>query len=198
MGVKGKQMTDERWWCLIEEGCSVGKFAYDLEHAHVEGRVSSTAALNGRVSPTAASNGQSFSGMFRSSSPLLRKSEPLVQVQDTIITAWTIRHPTRNRNDPIARAELYQLSYIPRAKDLAREVNHRTYGPTNWDKRSTQGKALAIRWLLGASRKRPGRNMAFKLSSELVDAAKGSGDAIRKKEETHRMAEANRAFAHFR
>ncbi|GMN74965.1 hypothetical protein TIFTF001_054493, partial [Ficus carica] len=36
-----------------------------------------------------------------------------VQVQDTIITAWTIRHPTRNRNDPIARAELYQLSYIP-------------------------------------------------------------------------------------
>ena len=51
---------------------------------------------------------------------------------------------------------------------------------------STQGKALAIRWLLGASRKRPGRNMVFKLSSELVDAANGSGDAIRKKEETHR------------
>jgi small subunit ribosomal protein S7 len=63
---------------------------------------------------------------------------------------------------------------------------------------STQGKALAIRWLLGASRKLPGRNMSFKLISELVDAAKGSGDAIRKKEETHRMAEANRAFAHFR
>ena len=63
---------------------------------------------------------------------------------------------------------------------------------------STQGKALAIRWLLEAARKRPGRNMAFKLSSELVDAAKGSGDAVRKKEETHRMAESNRAFAHFR
>nr|YP_009266764.1 ribosomal protein S7 [Erythroxylum novogranatense]ANK79228.1 ribosomal protein S7 [Erythroxylum novogranatense] len=62
----------------------------------------------------------------------------------------------------------------------------------------TQGKALAIRWLLGASRKHLGRNMAFKFSSELVDAAKGSGDAIRKKEETHRMAEANRTFAHFR
>ena len=63
---------------------------------------------------------------------------------------------------------------------------------------STQGKALAIRWLLGPSRKRPGRKMAFKLSSELVDAAKGSGGAIRKKEATHRMAEANRALAHFR
>ncbi|CAK7323976.1 unnamed protein product [Dovyalis caffra] len=62
---------------------------------------------------------------------------------------------------------------------------------------STQGKALAIRWLLGASRKRPSKCI-FKLSLELVDAAKGSGDAIRKKEETHRMAEANRAFAHFR
>ncbi|RZC92518.1 hypothetical protein C5167_041862 [Papaver somniferum] len=63
---------------------------------------------------------------------------------------------------------------------------------------STQGKALVIRWLLGASRKCPGQNISFKLSSELVDAAKGSGDAIRKKEETHRMAEANRDFAHFR
>jgi hypothetical protein len=51
--------------------------------------------------------------MFQSSSPLLRKSEPPVQVQDTIITAWTIRQPTCNRNDPIARAKLYQLSYIP-------------------------------------------------------------------------------------
>ncbi|KAL3618438.1 DNA-directed RNA polymerase subunit beta'' [Castilleja foliolosa] len=63
---------------------------------------------------------------------------------------------------------------------------------------STQGKALAIRWLLAASQKNPGRNMALKLSSELVDAARGSGDAIRKMEETHKMAEANRAFAHFR
>lgn len=61
--------------------------------------------------------------MFRSSSPLLRKSEPPVQVQDTIITAWTIRHPTRNRNDPIARAELYQLSYIPPSGACMKESN---------------------------------------------------------------------------
>lgn len=44
--------------------------------------------------------------------PLLRKSESLVRVQDTIIIAWTIRLPARNCNDPIARTELYQLSYI--------------------------------------------------------------------------------------
>nr|YP_009729484.1 ribosomal protein S7 [Incarvillea arguta]YP_009729496.1 ribosomal protein S7 [Incarvillea arguta]QHW07072.1 ribosomal protein S7 [Incarvillea arguta]QHW07073.1 ribosomal protein S7 [Incarvillea arguta] len=64
--------------------------------------------------------------------------------------------------------------------------------------RSTQGKVLAIRWLLAASRKRPGQNMAFKLSSEVMDAAKGRGNAIRKKEENHKMAEANRALAHSR
>lgn len=64
--------------------------------------------------------------------------------------------------------------------------------------RSKQGKVLAIRWLLEASRKRSGQNMAFKLSSELVDAANNSGDAIRKKEETLSMAKANRTLTHFR
>ncbi|TYG53085.1 hypothetical protein ES288_D09G081100v1 [Gossypium darwinii] len=49
-------------------------------------------------------------------SPTLTTVHPPVQVQDTIITAWTIRHPTHNRNDLIARVELYQLRYIPRAK----------------------------------------------------------------------------------
>lgn len=62
----------------------------------------------------------------------------------------------------------------------------------------SQGKALAIRWILVAARKRPGRSMAFKLSYELMDAARQTGNAIRKREETHRMAEANKAFAHFR
>ncbi|KAH7668867.1 Ribosomal protein S5/S7 protein, partial [Dioscorea alata] len=56
---------------------------------------------------------------------------------------------------------------------------------------STQGKVLAIPLLLGASQKNLGQNMVFKLSSELVDATKWSGDAIFKKEETHRMAEGN-------
>jgi small subunit ribosomal protein S7 len=59
---------------------------------------------------------------------------------------------------------------------------------------SKQGISLAIRWLLQASQKRPDQNMTFKLSSKLVDAAKGSGAAIRKKEATHKMAEANRAL----
>ncbi|KAL9260680.1 Small ribosomal subunit protein uS7c-like protein [Drosera capensis] len=62
----------------------------------------------------------------------------------------------------------------------------------------TQGQVLAICWLLGASRKRKGENMAFKLSSELVDVSKGRGGAIDKKKETEKMAEQNRAFAHSR
>nr|YP_009730966.1 ribosomal protein S7 [Epirixanthes elongata]QBB73117.1 ribosomal protein S7 [Epirixanthes elongata] len=61
-----------------------------------------------------------------------------------------------------------------------------------------QGKALSVRWLLEASRKRSGLNMAFKLSSELVDVTKNRGGALRQKEEIRKMAEANRTLAHFR
>ncbi|KAG0537039.1 hypothetical protein BDA96_03G113600 [Sorghum bicolor] len=60
--------------------------------------------------------------------------------------------------------------------------------------RPKQGRALAIRWLLEASQKHSGQNMAFKLSSELLDAAKGSGDTICNKEASHRMAETNRGI----
>nr|YP_008474518.1 ribosomal protein S7 [Lygodium japonicum]YP_008474538.1 ribosomal protein S7 [Lygodium japonicum]ADG29018.1 ribosomal protein S7 [Lygodium japonicum]ADG29026.1 ribosomal protein S7 [Lygodium japonicum]AGI51450.1 ribosomal protein S7 [Lygodium japonicum]AGI51460.1 ribosomal protein S7 [Lygodium japonicum]AHA59653.1 ribosomal protein S7 [Lygodium japonicum] len=61
-----------------------------------------------------------------------------------------------------------------------------------------EGKALAIRWLLFACRKRSGRSMALRLSDESMDAARNSGSAVRKREEIHKMAEANKAFAHFR
>ena len=58
--------------------------------------------------------------------------------------------------------------------------------------------SLAMRWLLDAARTRPGHSMAEKLSAELMDAANETGVAYRKKEEMHRMAQANRAFAHYR
>jgi small subunit ribosomal protein S7 len=57
---------------------------------------------------------------------------------------------------------------------------------------------LAIRWLLGSTRSRTGKSFSEKLASELMEAAENQGAAIRKKEETHKMAEANRAFSHFR
>jgi small subunit ribosomal protein S7 len=57
---------------------------------------------------------------------------------------------------------------------------------------------LAMRWLLDYARARGGRNMSEKLAAELMDAANGQGNSVKKKDDTHRMAEANRAFAHFR
>ena len=58
--------------------------------------------------------------------------------------------------------------------------------------------SLGIRWVLAAARNRPGRGMAAKLAAELVDAASGTGSAVKRREDTLRMAEANRAFAHLR
>jgi small subunit ribosomal protein S7 len=58
--------------------------------------------------------------------------------------------------------------------------------------------SLAIRWLLQSARKRPGKSMAEKLANELMDAASNTGATIKKREDTHKMAEANRAFAHYR
>jgi small subunit ribosomal protein S7 len=58
--------------------------------------------------------------------------------------------------------------------------------------------ALSMRWILTAARARPGKSMVEKLSGEILDAANNTGAAIKRREETHRMAEANRAFAHYR
>jgi len=58
--------------------------------------------------------------------------------------------------------------------------------------------SLAVRWLIQSARNRPGKTMAEKLANELLDAANNTGATIKKREDTHRMAEANRAFAHYR
>lgn len=61
-----------------------------------------------------------------------------------------------------------------------------------------RGITLAMRWILDTARGRGGRNFSEKLAAELMDAANGQGASVKKKDDTHRMAEANRAFAHFR
>ena len=77
-----------------------------------------------------------------------------------------------------------------------RRVGGSTYQiPVEVDSR--RRRTLAILWILTAVRSRSGRSMAEKLAAELMDAARGSGAAIKKKEDTHRMAEANRAFSHY-
>jgi len=64
--------------------------------------------------------------------------------------------------------------------------------------RADRRQTLAIRWLVGYTRKRGEKTMAERLAGELLDAANGSGGSVKKKEDTHKMAEANKAFAHYR
>jgi small subunit ribosomal protein S7 len=79
----------------------------------------------------------------------------------------------------------------------ARRVGGATY-QVPMEVRTDRGTTLALRWLIRFSRQRSGRTMASKLANELMDAAENTGNAIKKREETHRMADANKAFAHYR
>ncbi len=63
---------------------------------------------------------------------------------------------------------------------------------------SVRGQALAMRWLVDASRKRGEKSMGLRLAGEIMDASAGRGSAVKKREDTHRMAEANKAFSHYR
>ena len=82
------------------------------------------------------------------------------------------------------------------------EVKARRVGGANYqvpiEIRAERRQTLAIRWLVAAARKRGEREMAQRLAAELVDAFNNTGSAVKKKEDTHRMAEANKAFAHYR
>jgi len=79
----------------------------------------------------------------------------------------------------------------------SRRVGGATYQvPTEVDE--DKGRALAVRWLIASARARSGKSMEEKLTSELVDAVNGRGAAIKKREDVHKMAEANKAFAHYR
>src|SRR4030043_654200 len=81
------------------------------------------------------------------------------------------------------------------------EVKSRRVGGANYqvpyEVKGKRREALAIRWIIGAAKKKKGKSMAEKLSQELMGAFNNTGDAIRKKEETHKIAESNRAFPHF-
>ena len=90
---------------------------------------------------------------------------------------------------------------INNAKPLV-EVKSRRVGGANYqvpvEVRATRRLALAMRWVRDAARKRGEKSMDLRLAGELIDAAEGRGGAMKKREEVHRMAEANKAFSHFR
>lgn len=103
----------------------------------------------------------------------------------------------RTNQNPILILEKAIRNVSPRVQLKAKRVGGATYQvPTLLSKyRSTN---IAVRWIVEFSRKRSGKGMSLKLANELLEAAKGLGNAIKKKEETHKMAEANKAFAQFR
>jgi small subunit ribosomal protein S7 len=82
------------------------------------------------------------------------------------------------------------------------EVKSRRVGGSTYqvpvEVRPERRTSLAMRWIIGAARRRPERSMAEKLAAELMDAANNRGAAVKKREDTHKMAEANKAFAHYR
>lgn len=103
----------------------------------------------------------------------------------------------RAKRDPIEIFEQAIRNATPILEVKPRRVGGSTY-QVPVEVEPARALSLAMRWLLAAARARGGRNMSEKLAAELLDAANNQGSAIKKKEDTHRMAEANRAFAHYR
>jgi small subunit ribosomal protein S7 len=103
----------------------------------------------------------------------------------------------RTGNDPMETFEKAVRNATPLVEVKGRRVGGATY-QVPMEVKSERGIALAMRWLIGYARSRGGRSMAQRLANELMDAANETGSAVKKREETHRMAEANKAFAHYR
>ena len=102
-----------------------------------------------------------------------------------------------NGDDPIHIFERAIRNATPLLQVRPRRVGGATY-QVPVEVRGERGLTLSMRWIIDSARARAGRPMLDKLTTELIEAAQGQGNAVRRREEMHRMAEANRAFAHYR
>lgn len=103
----------------------------------------------------------------------------------------------KTNEDPLGIFEKAIRNSSPIVEVKARRVGGSTY-QVPVEVNSFRGTNLSLRWIIQFADKRVGRSMAIKLANEIIDTANDIGNTIKKKEETHRMAEANKAFAHFR
>ena len=103
----------------------------------------------------------------------------------------------RTKEDPRAVFEKAMRNVMPILEVRPRRVGGATY-QIPLEVRPARQISLAMRWLLGAARSRAGRPMSERLAAELVDAYREQGSAIKKRDDTHKMAEANKAFVHYR
>lgn len=101
------------------------------------------------------------------------------------------------KKEPLETFETALRNVAPRMEVRARRVGGASYQVPS-EVRGDRKEALAIRWLLVSAKARPGRSMAEKLAGEFLDASQNQGGAIKKRDDTHKMAEANKAFAHFK
>ena len=104
---------------------------------------------------------------------------------------------SKTKEDPIKIFNDAINNIRPNLEVRSRRVGGATY-QVPVEVKNNRSQALAIRWIVNAMRSRKEKNMIEKLSAELLDAANNKGSAIKKREDTHKMAEANKAFAHFR
>ena len=103
----------------------------------------------------------------------------------------------RERTDPVEVFEKALEAVAPFVEVKSRRVGGATY-QVPVEVRSSRRAALAMRWLVDSARTRGEKSMAGRLAGEIADAAEGRGSAVKKREDTHRMAEANKAFSHYR
>ncbi|MFD1260891.1 MULTISPECIES: 30S ribosomal protein S7 [Entomomonas] len=103
----------------------------------------------------------------------------------------------KNTEQPLEFFEKALEAIAPLVEVKSRRVGGATY-QVPVEVRPSRRNALAMRWLVDASRKRGEKSMALRLAGELLDASEGKGAAVKKREDVHRMAEANKAFSHYR
>jgi small subunit ribosomal protein S7 len=103
----------------------------------------------------------------------------------------------RESKEPAMVVEQAVRNATPQLEVKSRRIGGATY-QVPIEVRPVRSLSLALRWLITAARSRSGKSMAEKLAEELSEAAKGQGATIKKRDDTHRMAEANRAFAHYK
>ena len=118
-------------------------------------------------------------------------------VAENIVYGALDRMQSRAKSDPIQLFHSALENVMPAVEVRSRRVGGATY-QVPVEVRPERRQALAIRWLITAARSRNENTMEERLSGELLDAANNRGTAVKKREDTHRMAEANRAFSHYR
>ena len=104
---------------------------------------------------------------------------------------------TKSKDEPITVFNDAINNVRPTVEVRSRRVGGATY-QVPVEVKANRGQALALRWLIDATRKRKNKTMSEKLYFEILDASQNKGSAIKKREDTHKMAESNKAFAHFR